>query len=135
MAIFSNVLEHLKILPLYLHMGYERNTFISDYNEIKSTIIPTIKNNDIYYSMRVNQFIGDLVAILCDPNPIHNYELYFKRSQNIDKDLFDIIFDFVNTWKLYDIKEEDNYLGPNHYTIVTEFIDKLLKWSENKIFI
>ena len=84
----SNCLEHVKMLPIYLEMGFDREKFLLDYDIFKCDN-EELKNFELYYSNNglinkdaVDPFIGKLVAIIADPNVTFDYSNQLKRLQN-----------------------------------------------------
>lgn len=75
----GNCLDHIKMLPIYLSMGFEREKFILDYNIHKCSPeeLTSLKRN-YRQGKKVNPkavdlYIGKFFAMLADPNDSFNY--------------------------------------------------------------
>ena len=131
----GNCLEHIKMLPLYLEMGFEREKFILDYYIFKCED-NELENFELYYSNNsiINKnAIGRIVAILADPNISFDYSSQLKRLQKVDTKLFLVITNFFKNWK--DLKIRDRALLDDDYTdIMNLFINELNEWKRTNSF-
>ena len=132
----NNCLEHNKMLPKYLELGYDNSKFISDYSEIKITkkyiekLKESFKVNGKYYREAFDVFIGKFFAMKSDNNPKHRYYEFYVQLKKIDPTLYKLLSDFWEDWLDYDINNpEDTYND-----ILEYFIDDLIAWAENKEF-
>jgi len=132
----SNCLEHIKILPMYLEMGYDRTKFIEDYDLYKTTrneieyFENFFRNNGEINLNLIDPYIGRVVSILADPNNNFNYEVELIRLKLIDAELFDVIQKMVKHWK--EIKLVDRQLYDHNYNDVTyNFFENLEQWMLN----
>jgi len=135
----GNCLEHTKMLPLYLELGFDREKFILDYDVFKCEEIE-LKNFELYYSNQtvinknaIDPFIGRIVAILADPNVSFDYSIQLKRLQKVDTKLFQVITNLFKNWS--ELKIKDRTLLDNDYTdVVNLFIDELNVWKRTNRF-
>lgn len=135
----GNCLEHTKMLPLYLELGFDREKFILDYDVFKCEEIE-LKNFELYYSNQtvinknaIDPFIGRIVAILADPNVSFDYSIQLKRLQKVDTKLFQVITNLFKNWS--ELKIKDRTLLDNDYTdVVNLFIDELNEWKRTNRF-
>lgn len=135
----GNCLEHTKMLPLYLELGFDREKFILDYDVFKCEEIE-LKNFELYYSNQtvinknaIDPFIGRIVAILADPNVSFDYSIQLKRLQKVDTKLFQVITNLFKNWS--ELKIKDRTLLDNNYTdVVNFFIDELNEWKRTNRF-
>lgn len=135
----GNCLEHTKMLPLYLELGFDKEKFILDYNVFKCEEIE-LKNFELYYSNTsvinknaIAPFIGRIIAILADPNASFDYSIQLKRLQKVDAKLFQVITNLFKNWS--ELKIKDRTLLDNDYTdVVNLFIDELNEWKRTNRF-
>lgn len=135
----GNCLEHTKMLPLYLELGFDKEKFILDYNVFKCEEIE-LKNFELYYSNNsvinknaIDPFIGRIVAILSDPNDSFDYSIQLKRFKKVDTKLFQVITNLFKNWS--ELKIKDRTLLDNDYTdVVNLFIDELNEWKRTNRF-
>ncbi|WP_148230580.1 hypothetical protein [Chitinophaga pinensis] len=135
----GNCLDHIKMLPLYLDMGFPREKFLLDYHEHKCTIQEL---NDIrtyykysanYYSQAVEVFIGKFLAMRADPNNGFNYESSLAELKLIDGELYRILDDLVISWQNYDLDSDDIFY--TYRDIVDKLYDELQQWRADKVII
>lgn len=130
----GNCLEHVKMLPIYLEMGFDRTKFILDYDVYKCDN-DELRNFELYYSSNniinttvVDPYIGRIVSILADPNMTFDYSEQLMRLQKIDSKLFQVITSLFKNWN--DLKIKDRTLLDIDYTdVVNLFIDELNEWK------
>lgn len=135
----SNCLEHVKMLPIYLEMGFDRTKFILDYHIFKSDE-EELKNFELYYTSNniinktaIDPYIGRLVSILADPNPSFDYTLQLKKLQKVDAKLFKVITNLFNNWN--ELKITNKTILDNDYTdIVNLFMDEFHEWKRTNSF-
>jgi hypothetical protein len=135
----GNCLEHIKMLPIYLEMGFDREKFILDYDVFKCQD-DELKNFELYYSNKaiinknaIDPFIGRIVAILADPNISFDYSSQLKRLQKVDTKLFLVITNLFKNWK--DLKIKDKALLDDDYTdVMNLFINELNEWKRTNSF-
>jgi hypothetical protein len=134
----GNCLEHIKMLPEFLNLGYDKSEFISDYSVNKLTFdeINKLKNNfkasflfmTIYKSCCIDFYIGKYFAVSSCPNNNYDYQKQLIELKSIDKELFDILETFLTNWKKYDYN--DNLLSYSSFLSV--FLHDLNIWIDNK---
>ncbi|WP_417352847.1 hypothetical protein, partial [Flavobacterium alkalisoli] len=130
----GNCLEHIKMLPIYLNLGFPNEKFLSDYNESKMdslTILQiktTYKNYNIYNKEVVDFYIGKFFAMKACNNNSFNYFNYYSELENIDSELFYSLNNFWENW--INIIDSRNYKP-----ILEKFIEDLKNWTKNKKFI
>ncbi len=97
----GNCLNHIKMLPIYLDMGYNREKFLFDYNEDKCTneeirmIQQAYKKGSFYNTLAVRLFIGKFMAVMADPNEAFNYDPCLMKLKSVDATLFHLLQEFV----------------------------------------
>lgn len=136
----GNSLDHIKMLPEFLKLGYRESEFVSDYSTNKLTVeeVRKIKNNfktkllfkTIYNASAIDLFIGKYFAVSACTNSTFDYPKQLVELKKIDEELFEILETFVIEWKKYDYASTDDL--NSYHTILFNFIEKLEKWTDNK---
>lgn len=139
----GNCLDHIKILPLYLDLGYKNSDFISDFeiNKLPDIEILNIKRNFCttinfkkYFSISaVDYFIGKFFAAVACSNEDFNYKEQLIKLKKIDNELFEILELFVKEWRDFDI--DDNSPLNSYHTIKYNFVCNLENWARKKTII
>ena len=141
----SNVLEHVKMYPIYLDMGYDKKMFISDYEKPKLTSdeVQVIKRDfcqkrifrrNLYNASAVDFYIGKFFAANACPNPALNYSIYLNDLHNIDSELYSVLDCFWQKWMQYDVFCKRELWDSDYHDLCIDFIDGLKKWAKNKRF-
>ena len=134
----GNCLDHIKMLPIYLSMGFEREKFIIDYNIHKCSPeeLTSLKRN-YRQEKKVNPkavdlYIGKYFAMLADPNDSFDYSNQLESLAKIDPLLYHINKRMIDFW--HEIKIEDRQIMDDDYhSVLFEYYDNLKKWiSKNK---
>lgn len=139
----SNCLEHIKMLPLYLNMGFEISRFIVDYNTpkltfnevlyLKSTMLKKrLMRKTSYVPVAVDLYIGKYFAVKSCPNSTINYEHLMQELKSIDEELWEILESFWNSWLAYDIFKIREVIDPDYHEIVFDFTDRLEEWQAKR---
>lgn len=137
----GNCLEHIKMLPEFLDLGFNENDFLSDYSvnkltdeeilKIKRHYTTTILFKKVYNASAVDFFIGKYFAASSCPNKSYDYQSQLKELEKIDPDLFQILETFLNDWKSFDYNDTDPITGSYH-SLLFDFIENLEKWTNGK---
>lgn len=140
----SNCLEHIKMLPVYLNMGYPLESFLSDYNEEKITFErleqlgkrykKTSLLSSKYNREAINHYIGIYFAIKADINPNHYYDHHLKILDGIDHTLYSILDVLWDEWNNYDVDKTREVWEDDYHKIIDRFVNELTDWSNNKKF-
>lgn len=138
----GNTLQHVKMLPLYLDMGFQKDLFLSDYNDAKFTIndelflrkkfcIKSWFGIKFYSKNAINHYIGKYFAIKACPNETFDYTGSLSVLKKLDSSLFKILDEFYNKWVEYDIDKPNYPAGyfPFEHKLGTD----LEKWFKNKV--
>lgn len=135
----GNCLDHIKMLPIYLKMGYRKDKFLFDFHENKCTdqelseIKRYYKLGKNYNAKAVDVFIGKFFAIKADPNVNFNYSIALIKLKEIDEKLYLILDNFLISWIYYDLDNKDIF---NTYSdLVDQFYNELKSWLNNKIIV
>ena len=134
----GNTLDHIKMLPEYIKLGYPIELFITDYNGekltenevllLKKKFKPKGLLKKTYKKKYIDFFIGKYFAIASCPNNSFDYKKRKEQLKNIDYELFNILENFINTWIEFDIDDKNN----SYHILVFDFIDELETWITAK---
>ena len=139
----SNCLEHIKMLPLYLNMGFDISRFIVDYNTPKLTIneVSYLRSTMIkkkllrktsYVPVAVDLYIGKYFAVKACPNSTFNYEPLIKELKSIDEELWEILESFWDSWLEYDIFKAREAVDLDYLEVLCDFTDNLEEWQAKR---
>ena len=137
----GNCLDHIKMLPEFLQLGYNKNEFISDYsiNKLTKEEIAKIKElfttgiwfRKVYDAKAIDAFVGKYFAVNACPNDSFDYAKQLVDLKKIDSDLFQILDTFLTNWKDFDFNNTDPITG-NYHMLLFNFIENLEKWTRRK---
>ena len=137
----GNCLEHIKMLPVFLEMGFERNSFISDYSvnklstkdleQLTKTYYKHDENKNYLNGVAVDFFIGKFFSAKACPNVAFDYEISLLELEKIDPKLYQVLDLFFKEWTEFDIEKSDPIFG-NYRSILFEFTENLCNWAETK---
>ena len=131
----GNVMEHMKIYPIYCELGFDKNIFTIDYLESKLTKADVESLRTLYKSINYlasDRFVGKLIAALADPNSEIDYSLQLIQLRKFDPDLFDLTFKMIERWRRTKFRNvsvaEDDY-----NTVIWEYFKGLEIWIRKKL--
>ena len=136
---FGNCIDHIKMLPIYLELGFDKKKFITDYdvNKCTKSEIQQLKDNfkirGSYNSEAVDFYIGKYIAIKADPKQHINYPKSLAELKALDSKLFGILEKCIEDWKKMPI-EKENIWDDDYNSISFEFYQNLSDWTEGKTF-
>ena len=140
----GNCLEHIKMLPIFVEMGFKENNFIDDYtvNKLSKEDIETLQKNfcvkpllgSPYFSkIYVDLYIGKYFAAKVCPNRSFDYSDGLNALKSINPELYSILDKFMGAWVDFDINNTDPITGGYH-SMVYSFTSELEDWIlSNKI--
>jgi hypothetical protein len=140
----SNSLEHIKMLPIYLKMGYPIEKFILDYYDDKLTddevdrLCQSYKKGVLcirYNRMAINFLIGKFFAVKADINTDNHYDRQLAAMDKLDHELFSTLNDFWNGWIDYDIELKREAWENDYHGLVDNLVNDLTNWSKHKKFV
>ncbi len=129
----GNCLEHIKMLPLFLEMGFDRTKFIVDYydNKCSDTEVIEIKQNfkicNNFSFQAIDLFIGKIFAMAADPNNTINYSTQYKNLSKIDLMLYQINMQMISHWTSINLEDKD-ILNDDYNTVVWKYYENLKRW-------
>ncbi|HUX56301.1 MAG TPA: hypothetical protein VMV77_04965 [Bacteroidales bacterium] len=138
----GNCLDHIKMFPEFLKLGYDPEKFLSDYSENKLTKenISKIKKHFItkglfkkvfYNATAIGLYIGKYFAAVSCPNKSIDYFNQLTDLKKIDQELYRILEDFIIAWNTFDFNDKDP-ITSGYHLLLFDFIDKLEKWANGK---
>lgn len=137
----SNTLEHIKMLPLYLKMGYPIDKFLLDYNDNKLTndevdlLCKSYRKGVIcpkYNLLAINCYIGKFFAVKADINTDNRYDHQMALLDKLDHELFSALNNFWDAWVNYDIELKREVWDNDYHELVVVLANDLVVWSKNK---
>lgn len=137
----KNSLEHVKMLPIFLRMGYPIESFLLDYYEEKLTAndVKTLRReyksgffSRGYKHRAVNYYIGKFFAAKADINPTNHYDKLLSDMNQLDSSLYSAIDKFWNGWIDYDVEKKRDILEEDYNALVDRLVNELNDWSNNK---
>lgn len=135
----GNCLDHSKMFPVYLELGFEREKSIKDYDIFKCTD-SEINELEKYYRIHnkintnaVDAYIGRVVSIIADPNESFDYVHHLIRLKSIDSKLFNVINNLFINWKKVKI-ENRTILDEDYTDVLNVFIEELKTWKRTNLF-
>ena len=133
----GNCFDHIKMLPLYLELGFSRESFLLDFEQdkCKESEIKALKKKFkiglSYNSKAIDFFIGKIFAIKACPNEKIDYELKLEKLKMINKSLFEINNNVIENWKKVDI-EDDDIMAYNYNDVIIEYTNEMEEWAKNR---
>lgn len=138
----NNCLEHIKIFPLYLNLGYERDRFIADYYHGMISLIDKIDlrlhlRKTYFFNKRINYniintqlFIRKYLSLKVCFDPNKDYSKNLKMFYKIDPVLCGLLNLLLIEWENYNINIPNN----DYCHIKDNFIYRLNQWASDKEF-
>lgn len=137
---FGNCIDHIKMLPIYLELGFDKKKFINDYdiNKCTKAEIKQLKENfrsgRSYYGKAVDFYIGKYIAVKADPKEHITYSKSLNELKKLDSNLYAILNKCIDDWKKMPL-EKINFWDDDYHSISYEFYDSLNEWTNGKIFV
>ncbi|MDN3725401.1 hypothetical protein QRD02_13515 [Aequorivita sp. SDUM287046] len=132
-----NCLEHFKMLPMYLGMGFEKDHFTKDFHKQMmdqkdmERITGTYLKNGIYDGKAVQDFMGKFFSMKSSPNKSFDYETYFTALSQLDAPLYGILDRFWDSWLTFKIGNP-----PEEYQAMLDtFLGEMREWIKGKTLI
>jgi hypothetical protein len=133
----GNSLNHIKMLPYFLRLGYNKENFLYDHTVNKCTggELKLIKGNykvrNQYSCDAIDLYVGKFFAVKADTNQDYDYSQCLKELNKIDDRLFSILSKVLNSWEIFDIENTEASYSP----IADQFYIDLKNWMTNKSFV
>jgi len=137
----GNCLDHIKMFPKFIELGYDESDFLSDYtvnkltkdeiSKITSRFATKIVFKKVYNAAAVDFFIGKYFAANSCPNKAYNYKGMLLELEKIDSDLYQVLENFLNDWRNFDY-DNVGQINVGYHSLLFDFIDNLEKWTDGK---
>ena len=137
----GNCLSHIKMLPMFIQMGFDKRDFLSDYhiNKLNDTVIDELKRNfkkkslfgNPYFSKTyVDLYIGKYFAAKSCPNTDFDYSKGLHQLKMLNSELYSILDNLMNKWIDFDVNEIEDPLSP-YIDMQFEFVDEIENWLKS----
>jgi len=132
----TNCIEHVKMLPIFIHMGYDKSNFLADSSVNKCEIKHAKRIKSIYkffgrYNKKaIDSFIGNFFAMKADASEF-DYSRQLDILLETDKELYEILEIFWTKWLAFSIEIDDSH----DYWLddfAGDFIDSFKEWMKDK---
>ena len=130
----GNCMDHYKIYPKYVEMGYGPEKFVMDglaekcsMNDIKKLHLKFLGK---YKPKSIDKFIGYLISIYAD-HIYHDYSKHLNLLNSKEPELFRIVTVFWNKWTIFDIENIDPIYNSD-IELAESFIGEMEQWIEKK---
>jgi hypothetical protein len=132
----GQALEHAKMLPLYIAMGFERNLFEEKYymtccSPVTLQLVQSGFNKRVPATASIDLFINKFFAMKCALNPQFDYAGSLQLLQDADYELYSILEQFYNTWITADSKN----LSEQFKKFTAHFVHELGLWAIKNIYV
>jgi len=131
-----NCIHHIKMLPIFIQMGYDKANFLanSSLNKCEINYTKRIKKRfkiiGIYNKIAIDNYIGKYFAMKADISEI-DYSIQLNILFETDNVLYNILQNFWTKWLKFDIYNS-NTIEYWSDDFVGEFLDSLEKWIKDK---
>lgn len=139
----DNCLDHVKMFPEFLKLGYKAEEFIQDFDEDKFTLQEIylireyfVTNNQavqVYNIPALQLYLGKYFAARSCPNKRFNYEHRYEDLRHVDAELYRALENFMNAWDFFDYNHVDPVKSGYHH-FLHDFTEELEKWASSKVF-
>lgn len=141
----ANYLEHLKMYPVFLRMGYRAESFYPGYHtwQLTNEDLQVIREHYrrrfffqyYYHSYGIGRFIEKYFAARACPNPGFDYSKQLQQLKAISPSLYGILNRFAENWTSFDVKSAQKPAASSYRLIVADFITELEHWAKGKTII
>lgn len=130
----GNYMDHYKMYPKYLSMGYKPEHFIQEGLNSKCSLSQInflfLKPFGVYNAASVNLYIGSLFSIYAD-HVENDYSKHLRKLKEKDTVLFDIVTEFWKSWEKFDIENIDPITNSD-FELIESFIVNIEVWASDK---
>lgn len=137
----GNCLDHAKMFPMFLKIGYDKKDFLLDYstnkltneelNNLKTNFVHNSSLTSFYNASAIDFYIGKYFAIKTCPNDTFSYENVLNELKQIDTYLFFSLEKFIGGWTNFDYNSEDP-IESSYHLFTFEFVDEMENWIKGK---
>lgn len=139
----SNVLEHRKMFPIFIELGYDGTSFLSDY----SHPVLTDENTSIFKALfkerttffrsiphdALDCYIGKYIAAKGACIDAFDYFSQLSKMYTIEPELCAIMDSLISRWDKYDEKREGDPLSDTYHLIIYDFMNAMEEWLKKHI--
>jgi hypothetical protein len=135
----GNCLDHIKMFPVYVSLGFQNEKFLFDYHTPKCTdqeisdIKSQYKFGSKFYSKAVEVYIGKYIGIKGEVNEEFDYKKHLTALKKIDEELFYSLENLTTSWM--DLNIESDNPAYDYKSIVSTFYQDLKEWMTGKQFL
>ncbi len=139
----GNAVDHMKMLPVFLAMGYPTKKFIRDYAldklpEHEFLIIQRGLPRKTWFSTYYTKycflnFIGKYFALMSCPNDSFDYPTRLAQLESLNPQLYEILERFSKGWVELELGSTDPMRISDH-ELVYQFVMELRNWIAGKKF-
>ena len=133
----GNCLDHIKMLPIYLDLGFDRHKFLSDY-EIEKCTKQEVDEIKKYWQQGftfnpevIDFYLVKYFAVKACPNRDFDYQYCLQMLEQIDEILFSINEKIVERCRILKLEPEER-LEEDYKIIVDEYVDEMEGWLKSK---
>lgn len=137
----SNILEHRKMFPRYINLGYDRMSFLSDAadpvltDENIAQFKALFKTGRFFHQsinhVAVDFFIGKYLAAKGACIGIFDYSAQLAEMSIIEPELCTIMDSLLSRWDLYDETKEGDIASDSYICIASDFMERIEEWVKH----
>lgn len=131
----NNVLQHRKMFPEFLALGYQEGEFLSDAHEILLDEVGALNiaaDCAKRTSAEIDFFIGKYMAARCSLFSFHDYSKPLAILRASEPRLTEIMEVLVSSWDAYDPDREGDLDAVSHFEIEYNFLSDLEDWLNSQ---
>jgi len=131
----GNCLDHVKILPIYLQLGFDRANFISDYNDNGFTLT-RFQSMELFFkanslsSSAFPEYVGAIIGMFAEPNVSFDHSALKLRYRNLDEALYMCVETLFKSWDQVNINSTD-VMETSYHEVANEFIFNIEDWIDS----
>lgn len=130
----TNVIDHIKMYPIYISLGFDKTKFLDDFDKPKCTN-EEIRNLQIYHSVLhtlkphfFKLFVGKFFSMKGCPNDNYDYESFYKELDDLDFILLQDLNTFYDEWSSFNIDSND-ILDKSYREIMSDLVVAFKVWN------
>ena len=133
----GNCLDHIKMLPVYLKLGFARDKFIIDYEKKKCTkqeveqIQTYWKQGKKYNASAIEFYLEKYFSVKACPNTDFDYTDRLQELSQVDENLYAINERLINRWLAMKIDSRE-ILEDDYIIIAEDYINEMENWVKSK---
>lgn len=130
----TNVLEHRKMFPRFLSLGYNEDEFLSDSRiailtkPVVDSLIHGLKQGIDYSADGINSYIGKYLAARSSCFSFFDYSNELQQLRDVEPGLSSVLDGLVDRWDRYDIEKEGDPFYDSYLMISFDFLNEVESW-------